>query len=102
MLVAAILFGILTNRGDNPMSVEQLKEVMKYHLKNFNDEGVMINDQTIHKDVLSANDGFGAANSKQIYKAVIRWTLKKEGHEDKQWPNNWMNFTVEDLAPMLI
>ena len=84
------------------MTAEQLKEVMKYHLGNFNDEGVQINDQTIHEDVLSANDGFGAANSKQIYKAMIRWTLEKQGHEDKKWPNDWMNRSVEDLAPMIL
>lgn len=84
------------------MTVEQLKEVMKFHLSNFNDEGVPINDQTIHKDVLSEDDGFGAANSKQIYKAVIRWTLKKQGHEDKRWPNKWMDLSVEDLAPKLL
>lgn len=84
------------------MTVEQLKEVMKYHLGNFNDEKVPINDQTIHKDVLSATDGFGDSNSKAIYRAVIRWTLKKQEHEDKDWPDNWMDMSVEDLALGLI
>jgi len=84
------------------MTVDQLKSVMKFHLKNFNDEGVEINDDTIHHDVLSATDGFGAANSKNIYKAVIRWTLKKNGHEDKRWPDDWMDLSVKELAPRLL
>ena len=39
------------------MTVEQLKEVMKYHLESFNDEGVEISDDTVHKDVLAESDG---------------------------------------------
>jgi hypothetical protein len=84
------------------MTVSQLKNVMKHHLRNFNDEGVAINDGTIHKDVLSADDGYGAANSKPIYKAAIRWTLKQAGHEDKTWPKTWMGMSVAELAPKLL
>lgn len=84
------------------MTIGQLKSVMKFHLKNFNDEGVPINDETIHKDVLSEDDGFGTANSKNIYKALIRRTLKREGHKDKRWPDNWMDLSVGELAPRLI
>ena len=84
------------------MTVLQMKDVMKYHLSNFNDEGVEINDQTIHNTVISNTDGFGAANSQSIYKAVIRWTLKNQGHEDKNWPNKWMDLSVNDLAPKLL
>jgi hypothetical protein len=84
------------------MTLEQLKEVMKYHLGNFNDEGVAINDDTLHKQVLSDEDGFGAATSKRIYKAVVRWTLKKQCHEDKTWPSDWMELSVKELAPKLL
>ena len=45
------------------MTQSQLKNVMKYHLKNFNDEGVSINDSTVFKTVLSDSDGYGKANS---------------------------------------
>lgn len=84
------------------MTLEQLKKVMKYHLENFNDEGVAINEDTIHKQVLSDSDGFGKATSKRIYKAVIRWTLEKQGHEDRTWPSNWMELSVKELAPELL
>ncbi|MDP2885520.1 MAG: hypothetical protein Q8P51_10925 [Ignavibacteria bacterium] len=50
------------------MTVDQLKSVMKFQLKNFNDESVSINDNTVHREVLSENDGYGTANSKN-------WTL---------------------------
>ncbi len=84
------------------MTVEQLKEVMKYHLESFNDEGVEISDATVHKDVLAESDGFGAANSKSIYKAVVRWTLAKQEHRDQPWPRRWMNLSVDKLARRLI
>ena len=84
------------------MEVEQLKSVMKFHLTNFNDEGVDINDQTVHNTVLSDSDGYGSSNSKNIYQSVIRWTMKKNGGEDKPWPGDWMDLSVEKLAPKLI
>lgn len=84
------------------MTVQQLKSVMKFSLKNFNEEGVPINDDTVHNTVLSETDGFGTANSKAIYKAIIRRALIKNDHEDKRWPNNWMAFTVSQLANYFI
>ena len=84
------------------MTQKQLKEVMKFHLSNFNDEGVEINDDTIHDTVLSDSDGYGAANSKSIYRAVIRWTMKKNGHQDKPWPSDWFNKSVEYLSSKIL
>lgn len=84
------------------MTLDQLKEVMKYHLGNFNDENVEINDQTVHNTVLRDQDGFGNATSRRIYKAFIRWTLKKAGLKDKAWPDGWMNMDVLTLAAKLI
>jgi hypothetical protein len=84
------------------MTQDQLQEVMKFHLSNFNDEGVEINNDTIHSAVLSDSDGYGAANSKYIYRAVIRWTLKKNGHDDKPWPSDWINKSVIELASKII
>lgn len=84
------------------MTQEQLKEVMKFHLANFNDEGVEIKDDTIHNTVLSDSDGYGAANSKSIYRAVIRWTMKKNGHQDKPWPSDWFDKNVEYLSSKIV
>lgn len=84
------------------MTQVQLQNVMKYHLSNFNNEGVEINDQTVHNTVLSANDGFGSANSKYIYRAVIRWTMKRNGHIDKPWPTDWFDNNVVYLASKII
>ena len=84
------------------MTQQQLKEVMKFHLSNFNDEGVEINDGTIHNTVLSDSDGYGAANSKGIYRAVMRWTMKKNGHQDKPWPSDWFDKSVEYLSSKIL
>jgi hypothetical protein len=84
------------------MTQEQLQEVMKFHLTNFNDEGVEINNDTVHNTVLSDSDGYGAANSKYMYRAVIRWTMKRNGHQDKVWPSDWFDKSVSELASKII
>ncbi|MCB9251169.1 MAG: hypothetical protein H6605_01775 [Flavobacteriales bacterium] len=84
------------------MTQQQLEEVMKYHLSNFNDEGVEISNSTLHNEVLSDTDGYGNANSKSIYKAVMRWTLQKNGLDDRPWPANWIEMDVSDLAINLL
>lgn len=84
------------------MDQQQLKDVMLYHLQNFNDEAVTLDENTVHETVLSSSDGFGPSNSKNIYRGVIRWTLKKQKMEDKPWPKDWMKSTVADLASKLI
>jgi len=84
------------------MTQEQLKKVMKFHLSNFNDEGVEINDNTLHKSVLSDSDGYGNSNSKSIYRAIIRWTMKKNGHDDKPWPSDWFEKSVEYLSSRIL
>jgi hypothetical protein len=84
------------------MTNAQLRAVMKFHLKNFDDEGVAINDSTRHDAVLSATDGFGAANSKAVYKAVMRFTFSKTQLGDPDWPGDWMPMTVADLADFFI
>lgn len=85
------------------MTVSQLKEVMKYHLDNFNDEGVDINDNTIHSEVLSDSDGFTSpSSSKAVYKSCIRWSISKSGVEDKNWPKEWMDLNVDELSSRLL
>ncbi len=83
------------------LSVDEIKTVMKFHLRNFNDEGVKIDDETIHSDVLSPNDGFGHANSQNIYQGFMRVTFQRNGHGDPAWPNDWMDMSVIDLASSL-
>ena len=84
------------------MTQTQLKNVIKFHLKNFNDEGIPISNETIFDTVLSDSDGFGSSNSKYIFRALIRWTLKKNGHQDKPWPQDWFTNDVEYLSSKII
>jgi hypothetical protein len=84
------------------MRDEQLKEVMKFHLRHFASQGTQINDDTIHNTVLSDNDGIGSAHSSRIYRSLIRWTLKQAGNGDPAWPKDWLTLSVSDLAGKLI
>ncbi len=72
-------------------------------LKNLNDTGFdPITKDTIHSQVLSDDDGFGRATSKNIYKALIRWILRRNGMQDKPWPADWYEISVIQLAQKLI
>jgi len=84
------------------MTNEQLRAVMKFHLGNFNDEEVEVTDDTVHARILSDADGFGAANSKALYKGAIRWTLAKADKRDPDWPREWIDMTVAGLAGVLL
>jgi hypothetical protein len=84
------------------MTLDQLKTVMKFQLTNFNDEGVTINDDTVHDEVLDDDDGFGNMNSKNLYKNAMKFTLAKKGHGIKKWPKTWMDMSVNELAPEII
>lgn len=85
------------------ISEPQLKGVMKKHLRSFNDNAdIAISNATIHSTVLSDSDGFGQANSKQLYKGMVRWSLKNAGDNDKNWPSDWMGKSVGELAARLV
>ncbi|MFT5499343.1 MAG: hypothetical protein ACI9TH_004758 [Kiritimatiellia bacterium] len=84
------------------MTVSELKAIMRFQLKAFNRTGAPISNATIHKDILSDDDGSGSATSKRLYKGNIRWTLEVAGHQEKVWPPGWMDLSVDELAPKLL
>lgn len=84
------------------MEQQQLQEVMKYQLGNFNDENVQISDDTLHNEVLSETDGFEGSNSAAIYPLLVKWTLNNNGDQVKPWPTDWLTKSVKDLAAALI
>ena len=75
---------------------------MKYHLKSYNDEGVIIDDQTIHSSVLSEHDGLGDVNSMTLYFHSIKLTLFKAGVQTRKWPTDWVRLSVSELAEQLM
>lgn len=84
------------------MTMLQLKAAMKFQLKAFNDEGVAINDSTVHRTVLAEDDGFSpGTSSKAVYRAFIRNTLSRNGDGDPRWPPDWMELDVATLAAVL-
>jgi hypothetical protein len=77
-------------------------KVMIHLLESFNDEGIEINENTIHHEVLNDNDGFGAGNSKNLYKGAIDWTLWRNKFKPQSWPDTWMDMSVTDLCNVLL
>lgn len=84
------------------MQIESLKEVMEFHLSNFNDEQVEITEDTVHSEVVSMTDGYPGTRSAQIYKNLVRWTINKNGDEVKEWPEDWLGQSVKALASVLV
>jgi len=84
------------------MEQKQLIEVMKYHLKNFNNEGEDITDDLVLNKVLDPTDGYGAANSAELFRNSIRWTFWANKVKQKRWPSNWLSLSVTELAGKLL
>lgn len=84
------------------MTLKQLSDTMIFHLGNLSRKKKQVTEDTVHSEVLSSTDGFGASNSKNIYRASVRWTLKYAKKQDKPWPRNWMELSVKDLASKLL
>ena len=85
--------------SQNGLTIEQLKTIMIFHLGNFNSTGAVVDENTIHKDILSDDDGVtGSTSSKKLYKGLIRFTIVTNGHQDNTWPLTWMDLNVVDLA----
>ncbi|MCA9736877.1 MAG: hypothetical protein R3E98_17435 [Gemmatimonadota bacterium] len=83
------------------MDNAQLRAVMIYQLGAFSAPGVVVDDNTVHKDVLT-DEGVGTATPKRIYKAFVRATFVMNGLEDPEWPADWMDLTVAELAAVLL
>jgi hypothetical protein len=80
----------------------QLRAVMRFHLKHFNTTDNKVTNNTIHNEILSDDDGVGSSNSKNLYKAAVRWSLANNGDNDLPWPTSWMDKSVKELADTLI
>jgi hypothetical protein len=84
------------------MTEKQLMIIMRFQLKNFSGETSAISDDTVHREILNENEWFGHINSIQLYKNVIRYTIKNQGHDLKIWPEEWLSMSIKELAPLII
>jgi hypothetical protein len=84
------------------MNKKELEDVMIFQLKNFNRTENKITSETVHGTVLAKDDGIGGLSSATLYKSFIRYSIKHANHEEKKWPNNWLEKTVDQLAQELI
>lgn len=72
-------------------------------LKTFNDEGVELNPQTVHNEVLAADDGATASTSSiKLYSGAVQWIIWRNSGKKVKLPGGWVNNTVDELAESLI
>lgn len=83
------------------LSKDNLLMVMKNMLTHFDLNGNEITDETKHSDILNVQT-YGSLSSMELYKLLIRYTICLNGCEDKNWPANWLDLTVAELADALI
>jgi hypothetical protein len=84
------------------MTLDELKDAMVKYLIDFNEEGVMVANSTVHNTVLNMSDGPLHVNSLQLYMDVLQFVLTKKGHTIVAWPGDWQDKSVDDLAPLII
>ena len=74
---------------------------MKLKLDLFNDEGETITDGLVHNKVLSASDGFGPSNSKDVYQSIVTLRIFRDTEKKVKWPSKWMDQTVAAVSAAL-
>ena len=84
------------------MQKEQLLEVMKFHLSNFNDENAEITNDTKPGEVLSETDGFGSSNSADIFRYSMGATFKHANVRVNVFPDNWLEMSLDELSTKLL
>lgn len=88
----------------NKLTLDALKQVMKEALlPPFNNEGVEINDDTIHDAILDADDGFTPNQSSQkLYSGGLQWVIWRNGGRKVKFPADWMQQSVSQLAEFIM
>jgi len=83
------------------MQREQLVGVMLYQIGGLNRTGSPATESTVHRAVLS-DVGPGNATPQRIYKAFVRSTFSLNGQPEPEWPIDWLDLSVGDLADRLL
>lgn len=87
----------------NKLTLAALQENMRVRLQAFNDEKVRITNNTLHNEVLAADDGFRTApSSMTLYRGAINWIIWRNGGKGFRWPNGWMEMSVTELAEFIM
>lgn len=87
----------------NKLTKENLVEEMLIKLQVFNNEGVALSGESVHDEVLSPDDGFESSpSSKKLYYGAMQWTIWANKGTKVKWPNNWITYTVNDLADFIM
>lgn len=83
------------------MTREQLVEVMLYQLKSLGTEANPT-ESSIHAECLKSDDSLSPGGSVAKYRDFVTWTLERQGHKGKIWPENWKSLSVGALADVLL
>lgn len=87
----------------NRLNFDNLTANMHVKLQGFNNEDVVISNETIHSAVVSKTDGFkGYADSATLYKLGVNWTIWAADGNKVAWPTDWLSLSVKDLAEYII
>lgn len=87
----------------NKITLENLQINMQELLKPFNNEGVEVNNDTIHSAVLATDDGFTiSSSSAKLYSGGLQWILWRNGGTKVKFPTNWMDQSVTELSEFII
>lgn len=82
------------------LSLDKVKAIMRFHLKNLNTSGQPTSDETVLGDALSELSVAGMS-ARELFKALTRRDIVRNGGNDKPWPATWAKETVTTLAPKL-
>ena len=81
------------------LTLSQLKFEMRRYAGEFS--GKKVDDNKSLENYLS-DAGSGTATPRRIYKSFIKYILESNGHTLKPWRRDWVNKSINALAPELL
>ncbi len=77
--------------------------IMRALLKNFATKKIAISNDTLLSNVLGKGDGHAMdSSSDNLFKSLTKWSIARNGGDNRRWPNDWLYFRVDQLAEYLM
>lgn len=80
----------------NKLTKQNVTANMLDKFKPFNKDGIAVDENTKHKDVLKV------PLHQNLYKGAMYYTMVENGGQKAAFPGNWLDMTVDALADYII
>lgn len=87
------------------LTLDQLKRVMRHYAALFSnplDDTWQDVNPALPLSASLPDSGVGTATPRRLFKGAVRFVLHDRGHAIRTWPADWVEQSIDALAPQLI